>query len=278
MFQSTDGKVFGQIPVSYNCNTGVSGCSVRDPDIAKFGSSWYVIHTCPPAAGMGFWCWTKSTDLNIWDNFRKANEGGVVGNYAPNWVHNPDGTPYIDGGGCPHVFHVYQPSGPTYQIAETHPTNCSDFTQAWTAPNILPLPVGEMVSNQLDPYVLCVSPGGGTCTGTGDTFYLWYLELTLSTSEFINYASASSITGTYTLVSPGGNWAGWPGPTQEGPALLKLPDRWRIYFDLVPGTPGNLTGGQIWYSDSFDNWATWTPAISIATQIQAKHGTVIGYP
>ena len=278
-FLSPDGISWEEILTSYNCNSHPSSCYVRDPDVAKFGSTWWLVHTCGNAA-FGQFCITHSTDLKNWSNVVLATVGTTnVPTYAPNWVHNPDGTPYIDRGGCPHAAVVYQPGITTapYELAETHPTNCSDFTQPWTTAQVLTIS-GESITNQLDPYIVCVSPGGGTCTGTGDTFYLWYLELQLSTSEYINYASSSSVTGPYTRVSPGGNWAGWPTPTQEGPALIKLSDRWRMYFDNVGHPPGDLSDGQIYYSDSFDNWATWTTSEPVSTQIQAKHGTVIPYP
>ena len=276
MYQSPDGIIFGQIPVSYDCNSHSGGCYVRDPDIAKFGSTWWVIHTCGNA-GNGQFCITSSTDLDTWTNVQLVSLASTtVPTYAPNWVHNPDGTPYLDNGGCPHAMVVYQPSGSTYELAETHPSNCADFTQPWTAAQVLTV-TGE--SNQeLDPYVVCESMGGGICTGTGDTFYLWYVSLVLSTTQYIQYASSSTVAGTYTLISPGGNWAGWPTPNQEGPAIIKLSDRWRIYFDNVGHPPGDLGDGQLWYSDSFDNWATWSTAQPISTQIQAKHGSVIPYP
>jgi hypothetical protein len=275
---SSRGTQFADLGMVYNCNSHPNGCTVRDPDIAKFGSTWWLLHTCG-AAGNGQFCITHSTTLENWADYQIVTLNSTTAQtYAPNWVHNPDGTPYLDTGGCPHAAVVYQPNGTTYHIAETHPTNCSNFTQAWSQAAVLALPTGEMVPNQLDPYIICMAPGGGNCTGTGDTFYLWYLELTLSTTQYINYASASSLTGTYTLVSPGGNWAGWPTPNQEGPALIKLSDRWRMYFDNVGHPPGDLTDGQIYYSDSFDNWGTWTTATPINTQVQAKHGTVIPYP
>lgn len=261
--------------MSYNCNSGAGGCSVRDPDIAKFGSTWWLIHTCPESAASGGFCITNSTDLEHWSNFATSTAvNAAAEGYAPNWVHNPDGTPYLDSGGCPHAFVVIN----AFQIGETHPTDCSNFTGNWSTTEVIALPTGEMVEDQLDPFPICVSPTGGTCTGTGDTFYLWYVELTPNTTEFINYASGSTLTGQYTLVSPGGNWAGWGSPTQEGPALLKLSDRWRLYFDKIPDAPGDLTDGQINYSDSFDNWATWTAPLPINTLFQAKHGTVIKYP
>jgi hypothetical protein len=277
VFQSPDGITWGETPLSYNCNLHPNGCYVRDPDVAKFGSTWWMVHTCG-AAGNGQFCITSSTDLINWSNYTLATESSTnVPTYAPNWVHNPDGTPYLDSNGCPHVTVVYQPNNSTWEIAETHPTNCSSFTGTWSQAQVLARPTGES-DQQLDPYIVCVGSSGGNCTGSGDTFYLWYVELVPNTSQYVNYASSSTLTGQYTLVSAGGNWAGFPTPSQEGPAIIQLSDRWRLYFDRIPDAPGDLTDGQIFYSDSFDNWATWTAATPVSTQVQAKHGTVIPYP
>lgn len=279
IFESQDGVAFNRPLETSYC----SGC-VRDPSIAKFGSTWNVVHTCANAVSDTHqFCLTTTTDLQIMTATHLVDTSSfsnTLRDWAPEWVKNPDSTPYLDSGGCPHVTLTLTDGSSSFALYETHPTNCADFTQPWSTPVSLTVTGGGLM---LDPFMVCLSPGGGACTGTGDTFYLWYVQLVLSTTQFVQYASSSTLTGTYTQISPGGNWAGWGTPNQEGPMLIKLADRWRIYFDLVPSTPGDISDGQINYSDSFDNWATWTAPHPIQSSIygkylQAKHGTVITLP
>jgi hypothetical protein len=258
---------------------GVNGC-VRDPSIAKFGSSWWVAHTCvAPASDVAEFCLTSSTDLQHWASpaifVSTSSFSNSLSDLAPEWVKNPDGTIYLDSGSCPHITVDLSNKSNVFKIYETHPTDCADFSQPWTTPILLTV-TGE--TTIFDPFMICQSPGGGTCTGTGDTFYLWYSHIDLGTDQNVQYASASTITGTYTRQSPGGDWI-HGGINQEGPGIIKLSNRWRVWFDKVPAPPGDIADGQLYYSDSFDNWTTWTVPAPMSSQgIQIKHGTIIPYP
>jgi hypothetical protein len=285
MFASNDGQNWqlgtpsGAADYTPASGCGTNGC-VRDPSIAKFGSTWDLVHTCIAAlSATARFCITDSTDLVNWSAASFISTSGAsmsLDAQAPEWVKNPDGTVYLDGSSCPHLIVTLSDQTSTWTLWEMHPTNnCSNpIIASWSTPVQLTI-TGE--GQTLDPYMVCVGSSGGTCTGSGDTFYLWYVHLDVNTDEYIQYATSSTITGTYTKISAGGNWAGWGAPTQEGPCIIKVGSTWIMYFDRIQGTPGDLTTGQINYSES-TNLTSWTPAVPIISAIQAKHGTVIPYP
>jgi len=78
---------------------------------------------------------------------------------------------------------------------------------------------------------------------------------------------------------------GLGGTTQEGPQVICM-DRpfvapcttWRVFYDAVVGTPGDLTTGQLNYTSSTNAWSTWSAKTPLVTGPQAKHGAVIPYP
>ena len=75
----------------------------------------------------------------------------------------------------------------------------------------------------------------------GSTYHVFAKN---ETTKYIEHATATSLTGPWTIVGSG-NWAGW-GSGLEGPALVQLPDgRWRLYFD-------NYAAGHYYYADSSD--------------------------
>lgn len=284
MFESTDGirwylgSPSGSANYVPNGSCTPVGC-VRDPSIAKFGSTWWIAHTCVGAlSGPHEWCLASSSDLVTFSSATQISTNAFSSSLdvlAPEWVKNPDGTPYLTAGSCPHIAMALSDLSSSFAVYESHPTNCADFTQPWSTPVVMAV-TGE--TTYFDPMVVC--RGSGTneaCTGSGDTFYLWYSHIDLGSAQNVQYASSSTLTGTYTRLSPGGNWIG--GSTnQEGPMTIKLSDRWRTYYDQVPGAVGDIQTGQISYIDSFDSWATWSAPKYINSPIQAKHGTVIPYP
>jgi hypothetical protein len=285
IFRSGDGVVWNvDAPNGYNPTgnaTCASGGCVRDPSIAKFGSTWYVLHTCVSNnLDVHEFCLTNSNDdLHTFQSpatfVDTSSISATLSDLAPEWAKNPSGTPYLDAGGCPHAVFALSNKVNSFAIYETHPTNCSDFTQPWTTPVQLVV-TGE--GQIFDPMLVCRSASNGTCTGSGDEFDLWYCHIDLGVRQNVQWAKASSITGTYTRQSPGGDWING-GINQEGPMVIKLADRWRLYFDMVSFPPGNITDGEINYADSFDDLASFTNPHAIDSgATQAKHGTVIPYP
>lgn len=271
-------KTYNVLAPSSTC-LGQSGC-VRDPSIVKLASTWWVAHTCvSPASDVHEFCLTSTTDLSTFASpailVDTSSFSATLSDLAPEWVKNPNGTAYLDAANCPHIAVAISDKTSVFNIYETHPTVCTDFTQPWTTPVQLVV-TGE--GPIFDPFLICESSSsGGTCTGSGDTFFLWYAHIDLSVDQNVQYASSATMTGTYTRQSPGGDWI-HGGVNQEGPGIIKLSDRWRMWFDRVPAPPGDIADGQINYADSFDNWATWTLPLPFNTPTQAKHGTMIPYP
>ncbi len=88
------------------------------------------------------------------------------------------------------------------------------------------------------------------------------------TAKYIEYATASSLAGPYTI-SKTGDWAGW-GSYREGPALVQLDNGgWRIFFD-------GYGDGTYYYSDSYDTFATWSAPKGLpVVSGTARHFTVV---
>jgi beta-xylosidase len=244
----------------------------RDPSIAKIGSNWVIV--CTQDFELGGIDVHVSSDLNLW--VKTAIPAVVFGQtsyhvWAPEWAKNPDGTIWLDGGGVPHVYvaiNIVNSTGAGFQIYEMHPT-ASDYS-TWSNAALVTI-TGEI--NCIDPYPVVIA----------GNLWLWYVHYLASTNEYIQYADMGAITSSY--VGPGtivqsGQWAGFANGTSvgmEGPCLLQMSDRWRLYLDIV--SPNfSSDAGQIHYSDSFDSWATWTTPVTISTPDQVKHSTVIQYP
>lgn len=245
--------------IDWTGGAGNYSTPLRDPSITRINGTWWLAHTSIP--DVSSFQVASSPDLRTWSNPITVTvlPLSALHCWAPEW--------FIDSDGSPHVTIAITQGGNLgpFTIYELHPTN-ADFT-SWSAPSPLVI-TGE--GNPIDPYL----------TKVAGTYYLWYVAWGASNPhEYIQYASSSTLTGTYTLQRTG-NWAGWGGLANglEGPSLIQLADRWRLYFDdVLPLYSSDL--GNIAYSDSFDNWATWTHPVLISTgQIRAKHGTVIPYP
>ncbi len=267
------------------------GC-IRDTSIGKIGSTWYMPYTCFIATG---WCMTSTTNLGnaltgispTWATTVVVTVG--TNSFAPEWVRNPSGTVYLDSAavGCaanttPHITFTESDVATFWKIYEMHPLDhCTDpmATVTWSTP-VQQVTTGDSTL-VLDSYIVCIKGSiavPANCDGTGNTFYMWYTHLILNTTEFIQYSSSTTLTGTYTQISPGGNWMSLSGTTHEGPKIITFGGAWRFFFDQVQGVPGDLLTGQLNWADTTDNWATFPNVKALATQQQAKHGTVIPYP
>ncbi|MEU1402807.1 glycoside hydrolase family 43 protein [Streptomyces sp. NPDC005728] len=122
---------------------------------------------------------------------------------------------------------------------------------AWTSPVAL----SGIGSNHIDTYIV----------RTGTTYHAFTKN---ETAKYIEYGTASSLTGPYTI-SRTGDWAGW-GSYREGPSVIQLDNGgWRIFFD-------GYGDGTYYYSDSYDTFATWTvPKALAGISGTARHFTVI---
>ncbi|MFD3924826.1 glycoside hydrolase family 43 protein [Streptomyces sp. NPDC058614] len=118
-----------------------------------------------------------------------------------------------------------------------------------------PVALSGIGANHIDTFIVKI----------GSTYHAFTKN---ETTKYIEYATASSLTGTYTI-SRTGNWAGWGG-TREGPALVQLDNGgWRIFFD-------GYGDGSYYFSDSYDTFATWSaPKALPVISGTARHFTVI---
>ena len=305
-----NGKQWEKMTISYSAGASCNGATkcVRDPDGTYFGSKYIILYTCADAlSNVHQFCMTTTTDpfsgcvgslgtctFTSTQFVDTTSLSGSLSNWNPNWARNPDGTKYLDGSGCPSVTFVGTNGTTSFKLYETHPTNnCSDPSTVgttWSTP--VQLVVDTETQTYLDGTVTCISPAGGNCTGTGDTFYLWYIHLVLSTTQFVQYATSSTMTGSYTRQSAGGDWLGLGLTNEEGPNLIcaDIPfvtscSNWRLYFDNVGAAVGNLTSGQLNYTNCTSGCGTqsfsagtWSATASIQTIDQAKHGAVVPSP
>ncbi|MBZ9642388.1 glycoside hydrolase family 43 protein [Streptomyces sp. PSKA30] len=122
---------------------------------------------------------------------------------------------------------------------------------AWTSP----VPLSGIGANHIDTFIVRI----------GSTYHAFPKN---ETTKYIEYATASSLTGPYTIRRTG-DWAGW-GSYREGPALVQLDNGgWRIFFD-------GYGDGTYYYSDSYDTFATWSaPRALPGISGTARHFTVI---
>ncbi|MFD5625298.1 glycoside hydrolase family 43 protein [Streptomyces sp. NPDC127072] len=118
-----------------------------------------------------------------------------------------------------------------------------------------PVALAGIGANHIDTFVVKL----------GSTYHAFTKN---ETTKYIEYATASSLTGTYTIRRTG-DWAGWGG-TREGAALVQLDNGgWRIFFD-------GYGDGSYYFSDSYDTFATWSaPKKLPVVSGTARHFTVL---
>ena len=243
---SPDGKTFDLLAPEKIFDPGVAA---RDPSIVRFGDLYYVAFT--HAADTYFSVW-QSPDLTpgSWTLTANVSMAAIASLYlvwAPDW--------FIDTDGTLHTF-VSCSTGlsmTNFQIYEVHPT--ADDLSTWSAPTLI---TGTgLRANMIDPHM----------QRKGDTYYLWYKE---DGAKYVEVASSSSLTSGYTIAHSG-NWAGWGSPL-EAPCLVKVDaDTWRIYLNEHSG----FNSVAVYYSESTDDWATWSPKVAITSPWVVAHPGII---
>lgn len=225
---SNDGKTFSRIGPVY------SPAVLRDPSIIRWNERYWCVYSLGfSVAEFGL---AASDDLINWTFVQNVSAGSDP-NWAPHWFIDDDG---------PHVF--VAEGNPDHQIYELHPTNAAMTT--WSSP-VQVTGVG-LPADMIDPFVI----------KKDGQYHLWFKN---DDTDFIEYASSSSLTSGYTLTESG-NWAGW-GSGFEAPHLVQLDSgTWRIYFDQFEAL-------GIWYSESTD-WETW----SAKALITIDSSTTISHP
>jgi hypothetical protein len=221
---------------------------VRDPSIFYNFSTglWMVAYT--NNIGNQTFSVISSPDLLNWTEVHDVDCSGVTTYLceAPSWFTDSDGSIHI-------MMAANQNSGGTLaNIYEVHPTNAAMTT--WSTPSL----IGGLENNVIDPFE--------TKAG-GSTYNLFYKN---NTTGYVEYATNSTLTGTYTQAQTG-NWASW-GTPWEGPNLVQMSATdWRVYLDDAGSGSGPHS---MFYSDSMNNWSTWTTPAPINSPYGYKHMNV----
>ncbi|MEV0182352.1 glycoside hydrolase family 43 protein [Streptomyces sp. NPDC050625] len=163
--------------------------------------------------------------------------------WAPEW--------FVDGDGSVHVIVSCSTADNEWIFTPYALKATNSALTAWSSPVAL----SGIGSNHIDTYIVRI----------GSTYHAFTKN---ETAKYIEYGTASSLTGPYTI-SRTGDWAGW-GSYREGPSVIQLDNGgWRILFD-------GYGDGTYYYSDSYDTFATWTaPKALPGISGTARHFTVV---
>jgi len=220
---------------------------IRDASVFKHTDGYYYItyttHTWQdPSTTIGF---ARSSDRVNWtflydytvplSNLSRA--------WAPEW--------FVDSNGSVYVIVSCSTTADEWIFTPYALKAANSGLTAWGSPVAL----SGIGTNHIDTFIVKI----------GSTYHAFPKN---ETTKYIEYATASSLTGPYTIRSTG-DWAGWGG-TREGPALVQLDNGgWRIFFD-------GYGDSSYYYSDSYDTFATWTaPKKLPGVSGTVRHFTVI---
>ncbi|MFF5360708.1 glycoside hydrolase family 43 protein [Streptomyces scabiei] len=215
---------------------------IRDPSIFKHTDGYYYLtYTTRTWSALsttiGF---ARSTDRLNWTFLYDYTVpiSGLQRAWAPEWFVDTNGSVNI-------ILSASVAADGEYIFKPYKLTATNSALTAWSAPTRL----SGIGPNYIDTFIVKI----------GSTYHAFTKN---ETTKYIEYGTASSLTGPYTITKTG-NWAGF-GSGMEGPALVQLDNGgWRIYYDAYGA-------GQYWYSDSYDTFATW----STPTQLPGLTGFV----
>jgi hypothetical protein len=216
---------------------------IRDPSIMRHtdGLYWIVYTTNWNGNTIGF---ARSSDRVNWTFVRNHTIplANISQTWAPEWFKDTDGSVNI-------VFSLRFGNAGGFRPYKITATNSA--LSAFSTPTVL----AGIAPNYIDTFVVKI----------GSTYHAFTKN---ETTKDIEYATASSLTGPYTMRRTG-NWAGFGGPN-EGQSLVQLDNGgWRIYFDAY-------TTGQYYYADSYDGFNTWTARAALPGLTGfARHFTVL---
>ncbi|MBU2576390.1 MAG: hypothetical protein KKF50_01580 [Nanoarchaeota archaeon] len=225
---------------------------VRDPSIMYYNGRYYIIYTTNNketglyrgnTTGIAY-----SDDLINWEYLTDVPMGGVSNAWAPEW--------FIDDDNSVHVFVTLDTRTYEFHPITNPPISNEDFL-SWSSPERI---IGLGNDYELDAFVLKIDA----------TYYLWYKGPSTPYHN-IEYATSTSLITDY-VIQESGPWTPWNDGIGniEGASLVKLnATTWRIYFD-------DYLDGGIYYSESSDGFATWTPKqLTIPEGFIPAHPTII---
>ncbi|NBM18731.1 glycoside hydrolase family 43 protein [Streptomyces sp. GC420] len=203
---------------------------IRDPSVFRHtDGNYYLTYTTRTWSALsttiGF---ARSRDRVNWTFLYDYTVpiSGLQRAWAPEWFVDTDGSVNVilSASVAADGEWVFKP----YKLTATDPALTS-----WSTPVLL----SGLGPNHIDTFIV----------KAGSVYHAFAKN---ETTKYIEYATASSLTGPYTFRRTG-DWAGFGGYA-EGPALVPLDNGgWRIYYDAY-------SAGKYWYSDSHDDFATWS--------------------
>ncbi|WP_340374322.1 glycoside hydrolase family 43 protein [Streptomyces sp. SS7] len=220
---------------------------IRDASVFKHTDGYYYLtyttHTWQDVSTtIGF---ARSSDRVAWTFLYDYTVpiAGLSRAWAPEW--------FVDSDGSVNVIVSCSPTSDEWIFTPYLLKATNTALTAWSSPVAL----SGIGSNHIDTYIV----------KTGSTYHAFTKN---ETTKYIEYATASSLAGPYTI-SRTGDWAGW-GSYREGPSVIQLDNgTWRIFFD-------GYGDGNYYCSDSTDSFATWSaPKALPAISGTARHFTVI---
>lgn len=245
---SVDGKDFSLIDLDPILIPG-SG-NQRDPSILKYNDIYWLVHT---NSTNSYFTLLSSTNLKDWTAVTNVSLSAISGLnlvWAPNWFVDKETD------GSIHVFVSCSTGGLTtnFQLYELHPTDLVGLS-TWSSPMIIS--GTSLRANMIDPY----------CVKKGDYYNIFYKD---DDSDYVEYMRSTSLTSGYVKIGVT-NWAGWSSP-REAPCLIKIDSStWRMYLNEHSG----LNSVAIYWSESVDDWATWSTPIPIESPWVAAHPDIV---
>lgn len=232
VFYSPDGKtLFGGGANNIYADTA-TGTSLRDPSTIKIGDKWFTAHTVNNGYTKNF-AIIQSTDLINWTNIAYIDVSSIATlnqAWAPELI--------VDTNGDVYAFFSSMTTGNVGSAYYVKALNAG--LTSWSAPTAMVWTSAP--TNLIDPNFILHNG-------------VWYCFYKHEGTKYIERATSTTLTGTYTTDKTG-DWAAW-GSGVEGPQLVKVNDTtWRLYVDRYQAATGYA------YTESTD-LTTWTTLTGI---------------
>lgn len=241
------------------------GSNLRDPSLLYHQGCYYVCHTTGDFGAADYFSIIVSENLRDWSHVADVSMSGIPGiqrTWAPEWFRDNDGTVHVLVSAT-----ADNDMSNKHIIYELHALDANDLS-AWSAPVPVTGSAFGWTGNEgrrVGAYDPCVIK-------RGPTYFMFFFN---QYTDYIELASAPSLTGPYTRVGTN-NWQGI-GTYKEGPCIVYLGGaRWRMFF-------ADQIYSFLSYTDSTDNWQTWSPSVPVSIpgapgNFTVNHGTLIMPP
>lgn len=259
---SFDGRRFDILGGSH-VYTAPAPEQIRDPSLIRLEDAWYVCHTAGTKLGNApYFSVLRSVDLVNWVKVADVSTASVPNtNYtwAPEWFRDEDGSVHVIVGMSPWQSREFV-------MYEMHPTQTA-MTE-WSVPQRLTGAAFPEFAHQPDPLQpQWVGDYDAHIIKRGGEYHITYFDVETS---YIHAAKAPTLLGPYTPYKTG-DWLGI-GNAKEGGTMVSLEGaNWRFYY-------ANAITSTMYYVESADDWATWTPPALLNSDLVFNHGTVIFNP